>query len=171
MLLATLHKEDFLVLKTFFLNVLSLFCFLSPVASLRVTSLPRGEVTLQIGSPLILTCEILGLPFEVNSGLLVRWMKRGSTSSDSVGTGGVEVMLLLLFCLLVQTIMDLIPLSSNSNIVVLSESKCHCITCLSSELLKGKCEIFSRVYLRLTSVLSLSPPDTLHYLLRWRWPR
>ncbi|XP_004547757.1 immunoglobulin superfamily member 8 [Maylandia zebra] len=59
--------------------------------SLRVTSSPTGEVTLQIGSPLILTCEILGLPPEVNSGLLVQWMKRGSTSSDSVGAGGVEV--------------------------------------------------------------------------------
>lgn len=59
--------------------------------SLHVTSSPKGEVTLQIGSPLILTCEILGLPSEVNSGLLVQWMKRGSISSDSVGTGGVEV--------------------------------------------------------------------------------
>ncbi|XP_040890650.1 immunoglobulin superfamily member 8 [Toxotes jaculatrix] len=59
--------------------------------SLSVTSSPRGEVTLQIGSPLILTCEVLGLPPEVNSGLLVQWMKRGSVSSALVGTGGVEV--------------------------------------------------------------------------------
>ncbi|XP_022604075.1 immunoglobulin superfamily member 8 [Seriola dumerili] len=59
--------------------------------SLSVTSSPRGEVTLQVGSPLILTCEVLGLPSEVNSGLLVQWMKRGSASSDEVGSGGVEV--------------------------------------------------------------------------------
>lgn len=59
--------------------------------SLSITSSPRGEVTLQVGSPLILTCDVLGLPAEVNSGLLVQWMKRGSVSSDVVGTGGVEV--------------------------------------------------------------------------------
>lgn len=59
--------------------------------SLSVTSSPKGEVTLQVGSPLILTCEVLGLPSEVSSGLLVQWMKRGSVSSDSVRTGGVEV--------------------------------------------------------------------------------
>lgn len=59
--------------------------------SLSVTSSPKGEVTLQVGSPLILTCEVLGLPAEVNSGLLVQWMKRGSVSNDAVGTGGVEV--------------------------------------------------------------------------------
>lgn len=59
--------------------------------SLSVTSSPKGEVTLQVGSPLILTCEVLGLPSEVQSGLLVQWMKRGSVSSDVVGTGGVEV--------------------------------------------------------------------------------
>ncbi|XP_037635132.1 immunoglobulin superfamily member 8 [Sebastes umbrosus] len=52
--------------------------------SLSITSSPRGEVTLQVGSPLILTCEVLGLPADVNSGLLVQWMKRGSV-------GGVEV--------------------------------------------------------------------------------
>ncbi|XP_035518618.1 immunoglobulin superfamily member 8 [Morone saxatilis] len=59
--------------------------------SLSVTSSPRGEVTLQVGSPLILTCEVLGLPSEVNSGLLVQWMRRGSVSSDVAGAGGVEV--------------------------------------------------------------------------------
>ncbi|XP_034022033.1 immunoglobulin superfamily member 8 [Thalassophryne amazonica] len=59
--------------------------------SLTVTSSPRGEVPLQVGSPLILTCEVLGLPSEVDSGLLVQWMKRGSVSSDGVATGGVEV--------------------------------------------------------------------------------
>ncbi|XP_070814868.1 immunoglobulin superfamily member 8 [Chaetodon trifascialis] len=60
-------------------------------ASLSVTSSPKGEVTLQVGSPLILTCEVLGLPSEVSSGLLVQWMRRGSVSSDVAGTGGVEV--------------------------------------------------------------------------------
>ncbi|CAG5979417.1 unnamed protein product [Menidia menidia] len=59
--------------------------------TMSVTSAPRGEVTLQVGSPLILTCEVLGLPSDVNSGLLVQWMKRGSVSSDEAGTGGVEV--------------------------------------------------------------------------------
>jgi len=48
-------------------------------------------VTLQVGSPLILTCEVLGLPSEVNSGLLVQWMKRGSAGGDGAGAGGVEV--------------------------------------------------------------------------------
>nr|XP_020475691.1 immunoglobulin superfamily member 8-like [Monopterus albus]XP_020475765.1 immunoglobulin superfamily member 8-like [Monopterus albus] len=59
--------------------------------SLSVKSSPKGGVTLQVGSPLILTCEVLGLPSEVNSGLLVQWMKRGSVSSGVIGTGGVEV--------------------------------------------------------------------------------
>ncbi|XP_059185740.1 immunoglobulin superfamily member 8 [Centropristis striata] len=59
--------------------------------SLSITSSPKGEVTLQVGSPLILTCEVLGLPSDVNSGLLVQWMKRGSVSSDVAGSGGVEV--------------------------------------------------------------------------------
>lgn len=72
------------------LRFLSPHAFLSVAESLSVTSSPRGEVTLQVGSPLILTCEVLGLPSEVNSGLLVHWMKRGSVSSDAVG-GGVEV--------------------------------------------------------------------------------
>uniref|UniRef100_A0A8C6MJ47 Immunoglobulin superfamily, member 8 n=1 Tax=Nothobranchius furzeri TaxID=105023 RepID=A0A8C6MJ47_NOTFU len=58
--------------------------------SLSVTSSPQGNVTLQIGSPLILTCEVLGLPSEVSSGLQVQWMKRGSISSDTLGNG-VEV--------------------------------------------------------------------------------
>ncbi|KAF7664582.1 hypothetical protein LDENG_00169500 [Lucifuga dentata] len=61
------------------------------VESLSVTSSPRGEVTLQVGSPLILTCEMSGLAFGGNSGLLVQWMKRGSGSSDAFGPGGVEV--------------------------------------------------------------------------------
>eukprot|EP00066_Takifugu_rubripes_P007803 XP_003973583.1 PREDICTED: immunoglobulin superfamily member 8-like [Takifugu rubripes] len=52
--------------------------------SLSVKSSPSGEVTLQVGSPLILTCEVQGLPSEVSSGLLVQWMRRGSVSSDGV---------------------------------------------------------------------------------------
>lgn len=60
-----------------------------------MTSSPRGEVTLQIGTPLILTCEVLGLPSDVNSGLLVQWMKRGSGGPDGVTAGGVEVPTLL----------------------------------------------------------------------------
>ncbi|KAM3621886.1 uncharacterized protein V6R79_017501 [Siganus canaliculatus] len=59
--------------------------------SLSVSSSPRGEVTLQVGSPLILTCEVAGLPSDVSSGLLVQWMRRGSASSDVAGSGGVEV--------------------------------------------------------------------------------
>ncbi|XP_033939926.1 immunoglobulin superfamily member 8 [Pseudochaenichthys georgianus] len=57
--------------------------------SLSITSSPRGEVTLQVGAPLILTCEVLGLPAEVNSGLLVQWMR--SVSSDGARSGGVEM--------------------------------------------------------------------------------
>lgn len=64
---------------------------------MSVTSSPKGKVSLQIGSPLLLTCEVLGLPPEVNSGLLVQWMKRGAVSSDAVRAAGVEV-LLFLFC-------------------------------------------------------------------------
>lgn len=59
--------------------------------SMSVTSSPKGKVSLQIGSPLLLTCEVLGLPPEVNSGLLVQWMKRGAVSSDAVRAAGVEV--------------------------------------------------------------------------------
>ncbi|XP_067097594.1 immunoglobulin superfamily member 8 [Osmerus mordax] len=54
--------------------------------SLEVTSSPRGEVTLQTGSPLTLTCEVGGLPGGGRSALLVQWMKRGSG-----GSGEVEV--------------------------------------------------------------------------------
>ncbi|KAK2861895.1 hypothetical protein Q5P01_001428 [Channa striata] len=59
--------------------------------SMSVTTSPKGEVTPQLGSPFILTCEVMGLPPDVNSGLLVQWMKRGSVSSSVVRTGGVEV--------------------------------------------------------------------------------
>uniref|UniRef100_A0AAQ4PYL6 Immunoglobulin superfamily, member 8 n=1 Tax=Gasterosteus aculeatus aculeatus TaxID=481459 RepID=A0AAQ4PYL6_GASAC len=60
--------------------------------SLSITSSPKGEVTLQVGSPLILTCEVLGLPSEVSSGLLVQWTKKGSESGGVAGSGGVEVL-------------------------------------------------------------------------------
>lgn len=76
------HSEKFL----------QIFLFLSPAESLSVVASPRGEVTLQVGSPLVLTCQVLGLASEVNSGLLVQWMKRGSVSSDAVGSTGVEVL-------------------------------------------------------------------------------
>ncbi|XP_029907371.1 immunoglobulin superfamily member 8 [Myripristis murdjan] len=59
--------------------------------SLSVSSSPRGVVTLQVGSPLSLTCEVAGLPAGGTSGLLVQWMKRGSVSSDLFASGGVEV--------------------------------------------------------------------------------
>ncbi|KAL6112223.1 igsf8 [Pungitius sinensis] len=59
--------------------------------SLSITSSPKGEVTLQVGSPLILTCEVLGLPSGVRSGLLVQWMKKGSGSDGVAGSGAVEV--------------------------------------------------------------------------------
>ncbi|XP_056292428.1 immunoglobulin superfamily member 8 [Pseudoliparis swirei] len=59
--------------------------------SLSITSSPKGEVTLQVGAPLILTCEVLGLPAEVNSGMLVQWMKRGSVGRDVAGGDGVQV--------------------------------------------------------------------------------
>ncbi|XP_056130231.1 immunoglobulin superfamily member 8 [Lampris incognitus] len=60
--------------------------------SLSVASTPRGEVTLQVGSPFTLTCEVSGLPAGGKSGLLIQWMKRGSLSSEMTGIGGgVEV--------------------------------------------------------------------------------
>ncbi|XP_036806760.1 immunoglobulin superfamily member 8 [Oncorhynchus mykiss] len=61
--------------------------------SLSVTSTPRGEVTLQLGSPLTLTCEVSGLAPGGRSGLLVQWMKRGTVSSEdrALTGGGVEV--------------------------------------------------------------------------------
>ncbi|XP_019716627.1 immunoglobulin superfamily member 8 [Hippocampus comes] len=59
--------------------------------SLSVTSKPQGEVTLQVGSPLLLTCEVNGLPSDVNSGLQIQWMKRGSAGGEFIGSGGTEV--------------------------------------------------------------------------------
>lgn len=57
-----------------------------------MTSTPRGEVTLQVGSPLSLTCEVSGVGSWGRSSLLVQWMRRGATSGDgSFSGGGVEV--------------------------------------------------------------------------------
>lgn len=52
--------------------------------SLSIKSSPSGEVTLQVGSPLVLTCEVQGLPSDVSTGLLVQWMRRESVSGDGV---------------------------------------------------------------------------------------
>ncbi|XP_076124212.1 immunoglobulin superfamily member 8 [Alosa pseudoharengus] len=52
--------------------------------SLMVTSTPSGEVTLQVGSPLSLTCVVGGVGSWTRSSLLVQWMRRGAG-------GGVEV--------------------------------------------------------------------------------
>lgn len=52
--------------------------------SLKVTSTPSGEVTVQVGSPLSLTCEVVGVGSWTRSSLLVQWLRRG------LG-GGVEV--------------------------------------------------------------------------------
>ncbi|XP_010904146.2 immunoglobulin superfamily member 8 [Esox lucius] len=58
--------------------------------SLRVTSTPRGEVTVQLGSPLTLTCEVSGLASGGRSGLLVKWIRtRAVSSEDRVVTGEV----------------------------------------------------------------------------------
>lgn len=50
--------------------------------SVQVTSSPRGEVTLQTGSPLSLTCEVAGLPAGGRSSLLVQWMRSGASRVD-----------------------------------------------------------------------------------------
>nr|XP_057911461.1 immunoglobulin superfamily member 8 [Doryrhamphus excisus] len=52
--------------------------------SLSVESSPKGEVTLQVGSPMLLSCQLNGMPWDVDSGLLIQWMKTNSA-------GGVEV--------------------------------------------------------------------------------
>ena len=56
----------------------------SPAKSLEVTSSPTGEVTLQTGSPLTLSCEVGGLPGGRRSALLVQWIKLGSGGSREV---------------------------------------------------------------------------------------
>ncbi|KAL0978891.1 hypothetical protein UPYG_G00177250 [Umbra pygmaea] len=53
--------------------------------SLKVASTPQGEVTVQLGSPLTLTCEVSGLAAGGRSGLLVRWMRTGTVTG-----GGTE---------------------------------------------------------------------------------
>ncbi|XP_017560707.1 immunoglobulin superfamily member 8 [Pygocentrus nattereri] len=52
--------------------------------SLSVSVVPVGEVSLQPGSPLSLTCQVLGAGWWNRSALLVQWMRRGPS-------GGVEV--------------------------------------------------------------------------------
>lgn len=53
---------------------------------IKVMPSPQGEVTLQIGAPVLLTCEVQGLPSQTNYGLLVQW-----TISDSTRSKEVEV--------------------------------------------------------------------------------
>lgn len=53
---------------------------------IKVTPSPQGEMNLQIGAPLLLTCELQGLPSQINYGLLVQW-----TMSDGTGSKEVEV--------------------------------------------------------------------------------
>lgn len=51
---------------------------------IKVMPSPQGEVTLQIGKPLLLTCEVQGLPSQINYGLLVQWMISGGSRSREV---------------------------------------------------------------------------------------
>lgn len=51
---------------------------------IKVTPSPQGEVNLQIGAPLLLTCEVQGLPSQMNYGLLVQWtISDGTRSKES----------------------------------------------------------------------------------------
>ncbi|KAI5109089.1 immunoglobulin superfamily member 8 precursor, partial [Silurus meridionalis] len=52
--------------------------------SLSVSTIPAGEVTLQPGSPLSLTCQVSGVGSWNRSALLVQWLRRGPA-------GGVDV--------------------------------------------------------------------------------
>ncbi|KAK7898968.1 hypothetical protein WMY93_019821 [Mugilogobius chulae] len=54
------------------------------IGNLTVNEL--GEVTLQIGAPLVLTCEVQGLSSNINYGLLVQWLV-----SDNIRGREVEV--------------------------------------------------------------------------------
>ncbi|ROK31092.1 Immunoglobulin superfamily member 8, partial [Anabarilius grahami] len=54
------------------------------VDTLTVRSAPDGDVSLQPGAPLSLTCQVSGVGAWNRSALLVQWMRRGPT-------GGVEV--------------------------------------------------------------------------------
>ncbi|CAL1608771.1 unnamed protein product [Knipowitschia caucasica] len=51
---------------------------------LKVVPSPREEVTLQIGAPLLLTCEVQGLPPQINYGALVQWLVSDGTQSKEV---------------------------------------------------------------------------------------
>ncbi|XP_072307806.1 immunoglobulin superfamily member 8 [Eucyclogobius newberryi] len=51
---------------------------------IRVMPSPSGEVTLQIGAPLVLECEVQGLPSQINYGLLVQWLVSEGTRSKEV---------------------------------------------------------------------------------------
>uniref|UniRef100_A0A8C6TCK8 Immunoglobulin superfamily, member 8 n=1 Tax=Neogobius melanostomus TaxID=47308 RepID=A0A8C6TCK8_9GOBI len=55
---------------------------------IKVMPSPQGEVNLQIGSPLLLTCEVQGLPSQINYGLLVQWTINDGTRSKEVLCGG-----------------------------------------------------------------------------------
>lgn len=56
---------------------------------LNTVASPEGEVTLQIGSPLLLNCEVQGLPTDVYYGLLVEWQK--SDNRDGLNVKDKEV--------------------------------------------------------------------------------
>lgn len=51
---------------------------------IKVTPSPQGEVNLQIGAPLLLTCEVQGLPPQINYGILVQWTLSDGTRSKEV---------------------------------------------------------------------------------------
>lgn len=59
------------------------------VTVVNTVASPEGKVTLQIGTPLLLTCEVQGLPTDVNYGLLVQWQKSGT--GDGIGVKDKEV--------------------------------------------------------------------------------
>ncbi|KAJ0069103.1 hypothetical protein NL108_017982, partial [Boleophthalmus pectinirostris] len=52
---------------------------------IKVMPTPQGVLTLQIGAPLLLTCEVQGLPSQINYGLLVQWLVNDGTRSKEVG--------------------------------------------------------------------------------------
>lgn len=51
---------------------------------IKVMPAPQGEVNLQIGAPLLLTCEVQGLPSQINYGLLVQWTLVDGTTGREV---------------------------------------------------------------------------------------
>ncbi|KAJ8400762.1 hypothetical protein AAFF_G00391160 [Aldrovandia affinis] len=53
--------------------------------TLTVTTTPQGEVILQAGNPLSLTCEVGGVGAWARSALLVQWMRRGAAGDGGVG--------------------------------------------------------------------------------------